>query len=507
VKKSPKQSPEISAPTYQLKQSVLNKLQEVIGCHFTLGTGQDNTCNAVNASKCLTPEVFLQTDLANETVWLDPAPELLYETLKHYVQCKAKTPDKTSAVLLVPHKPGPHSHMLKGMQRIMVFNRRNAMFETSEGHSLPLRKEKVSVYYDPPYVTEQLVQQGAATMTFVGTANQYNAVVALDSQASTSFVSTKWLQRAGVAHTAVSKNKVELTDGRVVNSQGWVSLKLKIGPLQDTVSCQVLEMPGFDVILGDDWMSLRRVHMDYGTRCAFVYIKGKRHTIRSAAARLPFGDGKEKAPNLLLSALQVKRVMRKQARSFLIQVKDSDAAQYKLATAVETHAGGVLPARRVDAILTKYEDVFAELTELPPERKVAHLIPLEPGARPIYKQMYRLTQAEKAEVEKQVADLLRKGYIEPSSSPWGAPVLFVPKPDGSLRMCIDYRALNKVTVKNRYPMPRIDDLMEQLHGANVFSSLDLASGYWQIKVDPQDVEKTAFRTHVGHFQWRVLAFG
>lgn len=495
------------APVYQLKDSVYSKIQELTGCHFTLGTGQENTCNAVHASRCVTPDEFLQADLANQVVWLDPPPSLLYETIKHYVSSKAKSPDSTRAVLVVPHKPGAFSHMLKGMQRIMVFNRRNAMFETSEGHSLPLRKEKVSVYYDPPYSTEHLVSQGAATMTFVGTANQFNAVVALDTQASTSFVSSRWLQRAGVAHTAVSSNKIELADGRVVNSQGRVSLKIKVGPMQDSVSCQVLDMPGFDIILGDDWMSLRRVHLDFGTRSAFAYIRGKRHTMRSAAAKLPLGDGKEKPPGLLLTALQVKRVMRKKTRSFLVQVKPSDAVNYKVASAVEAHAQGVLSTEQLDAILREYEDVFADLKDLPPERRVTHLIPLEPGARPIYKQMYRLTQAEKAEVEKQVAHLLSMGYIEPSSSPWGAPVLFVPKPDGSLRMCIDYRALNKVTVKNRYPMPRIDDLLEQLHGATVFSGLDLASGYWQIRVEPQDVEKTAFRTHVGHFQWRVLAFG
>jgi transposase InsO family protein len=121
--------------------------------------------------------------------------------------------------------------------------------------------------------------------------------------------------------------------------------------------------------------------------------------------------------------------------------------------------------------------------------------------------MYRLSPIEQAAMQKRIAAVLDRGYIEPSSSPFGAPVLFVSKKDGSLRMVIDYRALNKLTVKNRYPLPRIDDLLDKLHGSEVFSSLDLMSGYHQIRIKPDDVQKTAFRTPLGHFQFRVLSFG
>jgi len=108
---------------------------------------------------------------------------------------------------------------------------------------------------------------------------------------------------------------------------------------------------------------------------------------------------------------------------------------------------------------------------------------------------------------RQVKELLKHGLIEPSSSPYGAPVLFVGKKDGSLRMCIDYRALNKITVKNKYPLPRIDQLLDSLSGAKAFTSLDLQSGYHQIRITPEDVAKTAFRTPFGHYQFKVLSFG
>ena len=121
--------------------------------------------------------------------------------------------------------------------------------------------------------------------------------------------------------------------------------------------------------------------------------------------------------------------------------------------------------------------------------------------------MYRLSKPEHAEVERQITDLLRRGYIEPSCSPYGAPILFVQKKDGTLRMVIDYRALNKLTVKNRYPLPRIDDLLDTCHNAKVFSSLDLMSGYHQIRILQDDIPKTAFRTPFGLYQWKLLSFG
>ena len=108
---------------------------------------------------------------------------------------------------------------------------------------------------------------------------------------------------------------------------------------------------------------------------------------------------------------------------------------------------------------------------------------------------------ESAELEKQITKLLEQGFIEPSSSPWGAPILFIAKKDGTLRMCIDYRALNKVTLKDRYPLPRIDDIFDQLRDARYFSSIDLQQGYHQVLISESDVEKTAVRTPFGHFQF------
>ncbi|KAJ9532055.1 hypothetical protein QJQ45_003790 [Haematococcus lacustris] len=118
-----------------------------------------------------------------------------------------------------------------------------------------------------------------------------------------------------------------------------------------------------------------------------------------------------------------------------------------------------------------------------------------------------MSQDEHAELKKQVQDLLAKGMIEPSSSPFAAPILFVKKKSGELRMGLDYRQLNKITIRDQYPLPRIDDLFDKLSGCTVFSSLDLQAGYNQIRITPEDVPKTAFRTPDGHYQFKVLSFG
>nr|GEV58193.1 putative reverse transcriptase domain-containing protein [Tanacetum cinerariifolium] len=159
-------------------------------------------------------------------------------------------------------------------------------------------------------------------------------------------------------------------------------------------------------------------------------------------------------------------------------------------------------------VVHEFPDVFSEdLSGLPPSREVEFRIDLVHGAMPVAKSPYRLAPMEMQELANQLKELQDKGFIRPSSSPWGAPVLFVKKKDGSFHMCIDYRELNKLTIKNRYPLPRIDDLFDQLQGSQYFSKIDLRSGYHQLRVREEDIPKTAFRTRYGHFEFTVMPFG
>jgi hypothetical protein len=158
-------------------------------------------------------------------------------------------------------------------------------------------------------------------------------------------------------------------------------------------------------------------------------------------------------------------------------------------------------------VVNEFPDVFPEeLPGMPPDRDIEFVIELKPGTAPIYKTPFRMITPELAELKEHIRELLEKGFIRPSSSPWGAPVILVPKKDGTQRLCVDYRALNEVTVKNKYPLPRIDDLFNQLRGACVFSKIDLRSGYHQLKVRECDIPKTAFVLRYGLYEFTVMSF-
>jgi hypothetical protein len=159
-------------------------------------------------------------------------------------------------------------------------------------------------------------------------------------------------------------------------------------------------------------------------------------------------------------------------------------------------------------VVCEFLDVFSDdLPGLPPDREVKFVIKLKPGTTPISKRTYRMPPNKLAELKFQLQELLDKGFIRPSSSPWGCSTLFVKKKDQTLRMCVDYRPLNEVTIKNKYHLPRIDILFDQLAGAKVFSKIDLRSGYHQIKIRPEDIPKTAFTTWYGLYEYLVMSFG
>ncbi|GJP41548.1 hypothetical protein CLOM_g1212 [Closterium sp. NIES-68] len=160
-------------------------------------------------------------------------------------------------------------------------------------------------------------------------------------------------------------------------------------------------------------------------------------------------------------------------------------------------------------LIRKYPEILPDdlPAGLPPSRPEDHRIELEPGAQPTVQRQFRLSQPELEELQKQLDYLLMKGFIRPSTSPYAAPILFTPKKDGGFRMCIDYRALNRITIKSRYPIPRADDLLDQLRGAKFFLKIDLRGGYHQILVAAEDCHKTAFRTRYGSYEYLVMPFG
>ncbi|GKV13897.1 hypothetical protein SLEP1_g24858 [Rubroshorea leprosula] len=254
---------------------------------------------------------------------------------------------------------------------------------------------------------------------------------------------------------------------------------------QLSASLFVLDISDFDIILGMDWLSKHFASIDCHRKWVIFNIPGE--------PEFSFQGSGSFALPVLVSALQAQKYLINGCQGFLVSVTDASSVTSRLEDIPVVH---------------EFPDVFPEdLPGLPPDREVEFAIDLVPDTGPVSKAPYRMAPAELKELKVQLEELLEKGFIRPSVSPWGAPVLFVKKKDGSMRLCIDYRELNKVTVKNRYPLPRIDDLFDQLKGAQVFSKIDLRSGYHQVKIKLDDVPKTAFRTRYGHYEFIVMPFG
>nr|GEY17825.1 reverse transcriptase [Tanacetum cinerariifolium] len=183
-----------------------------------------------------------------------------------------------------------------------------------------------------------------------------------------------------------------------------------------------------------------------------------------------------------------------------------DQAANSSASLMDSSSDG--PSLETHPIVWDFSDVFPEeFSGIPSEREVEFGIELISGTQPISKASYRMAPIELKELKEQLQELLDLGFIRPSVSPWGAPILFMKKKDGSMRLCIDYHDLNCVTIRNYYPLPRIDDLFDQLQGAKFFSKNELKSGYHQLRVKEQDIPKTAFRTLYGHYEFLVMSFG
>ncbi|KAL0541199.1 hypothetical protein IC582_021238 [Cucumis melo] len=313
------------------------------------------------------------------------------------------------------------------------------------------------------------------------------ALVLFDSGSSHSFISSVFVSHARLEveplHHVLS---VSTPSGECMLSKEKVkACQIEIAGHVIEVTLIVLDMLDFDVILGMDWLAANHASID----CSRKEVTFNPPSVAS----FKFKGGGSKSLPQVISAIRASKLLSQGTWGILASVVDTREADVSLSS---------------EPVVRDYPDVFPEeLPGLPPHREVEFAIELEPGTVPISRAPYRMAPAELKELKVQLQELLDKGFIRPSVSPWGAPVLFVKKKDGSMRLCIDYRELNKVTVKNRYPLPRIDDLFDQLQGATVFSKIDLRSGYHQLRIKDEDVPKTAFRSRYGHYEFIVMSFG
>ncbi|GJW20847.1 putative reverse transcriptase domain-containing protein, partial [Tanacetum coccineum] len=303
-------------------------------------------------------------------------------------------------------------------------------------------------------------RQDPNIVTDTFTLNDHFATTLFDFGADYSFVSITFIPLLGLDPSELGFiYEIEIANGQLVEIDKVIKgCKLEIEGHVFDIDLIPFGHGSFDVIIGIDWLS------NYKAEIIF----------HEKVVRIPLPDGK---------VLRVVGERPEEKARLLMSAKASDKKQEEV------------------VVVRYFPEVF------PPIREIKFRIELTPGATPVAKSPYRLAPSKLEELSGQLKELQDKGFIRQSSSPWGAPVLFVKKKDGSFRMCIDYSELNKLNVKNRYPLPRINDLFDQLQGLQFFSKIDLRSGYHQLRVHEDDIPKTTFRTRYGHFEFTVMPFG
>ncbi|GJV46656.1 putative reverse transcriptase domain-containing protein, partial [Tanacetum coccineum] len=323
--------------------------------------------------------------------------------------------------------------------------------------------------------------------------NHYSSVL-FDSGADRSFVSITFSTLLDIIPDTLDVSyAVKLADIRI-SKTNIVLRGCTLGLLSHPYNIDLMpvELGSFDVIIGMDWLANhyamivcdeKIVRIPYGDEV--LIVQGER------------SDKGKKSKLSIISCDKTQKYIKRGCPIFLAQITQKESEDKSEEKRLED-----VPTVR------DFSEVFPEdLLGLPPMRQVEFQIDLVSGAALVARGPYRLAPSELQELSTQLQELSDKGFIRPSSSPWGAPVLFVKKKDGSFRMCIDYRKLNKPTVKNRYPLSRIDDLFDQLQGSSVYSKIDLRSDYHQLGVREEDIPKTAFRTRYGHYEFQVMPFG
>ena len=367
--------------------------------------------------------------------------------------------------------------------------------------------QPMAVYYDPPSRQEKLHatllystenDDEPLHMNFPGTVAGRQTKILIDTGASSNFMDYSMVRRLGLR--VYGNTGVVLCGGKAsVPIKGQVNCLVNINNYRQRLYFNVTDLPvGHPVILGNSWIIEHSAILDYELMQLRFQHNLQRYCFSCPESKRLTEGGTE---GQILSILEGMQCIEEGCDHFLATIVVPETTK---ANEIQSLAGLDLDTIH---LLETYSDVFEDLPPgLPPHRDEPFRIDLQDHS-PISSRGYRLTPKEREQVESQIRDYLAKGWIRPSKSGYGSAVLFVQKKDGSLRMCVDYRALNKATVKDRYPLPRIDDLIDKLHGACVFSSLDLQSGYHQIRIADADTHKTAFVTPKGLYEYRVMPFG
>jgi hypothetical protein len=411
----------------------------------------------------------------------------------------------------------------------------------------------------------------SSLLTFQATIAGKAATVLIDSGASSCFINSSFVQQHSLPLTKLTNanTSVTLATGvKVVASHRVSEVEIRIQSYQDKMELIVLPLGAYDVILGMNWLLRINPIPNWRRGTLLIKIDDRVHVLKrstndhiinlmnntvnttldnnpttststsSTSTILPiannpststststYATNKKNKSIKLISGRGMRKILKSNDQIELAALLFTTTDQHDqlhstinpLDNSNEVETEIQLNEIKINTeleqekkiIFEEYKDVFPDAlpSQLPPRREIDHRIELQQQSLPTSRAIYRMSPAELDELKVQLKELIEAGFIQPSKSPFGAPVLFVKKKDGSMRMCVDYRDLNRITIKNRYPLPRVEELFDRLKGAKYFSKIDLRSGYHQVRIHPDDVPKTAFRTRYGHYEFLVLPFG
>ncbi len=524
-------------------RAICNMIQRT--CDLDACCNSDGS-NALVREFCSLAKSFLEFDCSGKLVWLNCPYDKATEFLQHYFMCKASSPSETGAVLVLPKWTSAEWWpLVRHLTVLKEYPVGSHIFDYADpkGRRVAFRKGipwPVVVLYDPPArpavfgavlrvrdipdrppapnvlptrvrLTALQSKPDVLECLLRGSLAGSPCNILFDTGADVSFMSPALALRCGLKSKPHSC-EVDLGNGTIDQVKCLSKASLKLGAFSTKMDLLQLNLNDrFDVVLGRDFMNKHKCVLNFELQRVTCMKGRRRFTLWDKSTMAETHTSKRES--VVMSALQTARYLRKMApvvrRRGRVVVRSTPLSAFLCFVREKPEGTELVDSSQLEELLDSYADVFEEIPDgLPPERpSVGHIVPLKDGANPPPLRQYRLSHAERQELESQVETLLAKGWIQPSSSPFGAPVLFVPKKDGGFRMCIDYRALNKLTIKNKWPLPRIDDLLDTLSKAKVFSALDLAQGYHQIRIAESDVPKTAFCTPLGLYEYRVLSFG
>jgi hypothetical protein len=335
---------------------------------------------------------------------------------------------------------------------------------------------------------------------FWGQINGVGGKILIDTGAQSNFIDTDFVERSAQCRSPTPRaSTVHMADGRDYPVEFVIKdAVIQVNEYVDRITLDEIPLSSYDVILGEPWLSDKNCVINWRQRQIVITHEGG---VLHLNAELP--PPSQTSPTSAVLG----------GKSFARNISAADELYIAVVQRVEGDGLPLVPplppsySPEAEWIGQQYDDVFIEPSTLPPHRDVDMKIDLQPGAAPPFQAPRPMSAPMLDELRKQLTKLQSAGFIVPSNAPYGAPVLFVKKKDGSLRMCVDYRALNKITIRNKYPLPRIEELLDRLRHATVFSKIDLRSGYHQLRITPSDTDKTTFVTRYGSYKFLVMPFG